>query len=674
MTVCHAPPGHSAPAASGPRTEGREPVDDGAPTLTPPVIAVVGRANVGKSTLLSRASGRYIETANAPGTTIVPERVEVTVDDDRVRLVDLPGTRSLVDRPAGGPFWKTLLGARPDAILVVVDAGDLARHLPLVLGCRDLGLPVVVAANLADEAERDGLTIDAGRLSQLLASPVHLTVGRTGEGVAACLSDAAARARQRRRVLVGAASPRATTPVSPYPPELDTELARASSELRSRHSLGAAAFDDTGLAPLVEAGAVSARGAATIQLAPLLDPVRWEVAAGWARQVVQRRDVAEPIATRLTRLATAPWPGVPLFGAVTLGLFATLVIVGGWLSALLTDAWTAVLSPVMTAVVTAVVPVPELARAILWALDGGLLAMVAVGIPYVLVFYVLLAVLEDSGYLTSAAVLLDRVFNVLGLPGRAAIPLLSAAGCNVPAIYGTRVLATRRERVLGAFVITLTPCSARSAVIIAALAPFAGLGAALAAFGVVALLAIGAGVTANALVPGRQPALVLELTPLRVPVVSHVATKAVRRFRSFVVVATPIMVIGSLVVGIVYETGLWSAVTGVLEPVTMGLLGLPAVAGLAIGLAFLRKELALQLLVAFAIVEYGVLGSSLDAFLSPAQLFVFAIVSAVSVPCAATLAALVAELGRRSAVAISAATLVLALGAGALIARVLGIA
>ena len=112
-----------------------------------------------------------------------------------------------------------------------------------------------------------------------------------------------------------------------------------------------------------------------------------------------------------------------------------------------------------------------MARSALWALDGGLLALISVGIPYILTFYVLLAALEDSGYLTSAAVLLDRVFNALGLPGRAAVPLLAAAGCNVPALYGTRILATRRERVLASFLITLTPCRARSAFIIEALVP-----------------------------------------------------------------------------------------------------------------------------------------------------------------------------------------------------------
>ncbi len=138
--------------------------------------------------------------------------------------------------------------------------------------------------------------------------------------------------------------------------------------------------------------------------------------------------------------------------------------------------WSAAVSPVLTGAVHAVVPVPPLAAALLWALDSGLLSMLSVGIPFVLSFYLILAVLEDSGYLTAAAVLADRLFNTFGLPGRAAIPILAATGCNVPAVYGTRVLDSRRERLLATFLVVLTPCSARTAVVIAAIAPFAGPG------------------------------------------------------------------------------------------------------------------------------------------------------------------------------------------------------
>lgn len=639
-----------------------------------PTVALVGRPNTGKSTFLARASRRFVETANAPGTTVVLERRRIVADGCPAWLVDLPGTRSLVDRPAGDEsFWELLLGARPDAILVVADGGDLRRHLPLVLACRELGLPVVVAANLSDEAERHGVEVEIGRLSQLLVAPVHRTSGRKGDGVDAAVADAVSLARRRLEVRTGRATPQATAPAAVYPYPVERAIHDEADQMHVAQSLGAAVLDD-GLPGLVADGAVSARGAAAIRLAEVLEPHRWRIADEWVGQVERRRGVRPPFADELARLTTSPWPGLPLFIGVTLGVFATMVIVGGWLAAGLSTAWAATVSPLVTGVVPAVVPVPALANALLWAVDGGLLGMVAVGIPYVLTFYVLLAALEDSGYLTSAATLMDRVFNVLGLPGRAAIPLLSAAGCNVPAIYGTRVLRTRRERLLAAFLATLTPCSARSAVVIAALAPFAGPLVALAAFGVVAGLTLGAGLAANALVPGRQPALVLELAPLRRPIPRHVMTKAWWRFRSFVVMATPIMLIGSFALGLVYESGLWAPLATLLEPVSMGLLGLPAIAAIAVVFAFLRKELALQLLIALAVIQYGAGAAHLDAFLSPAQLFVFAIVTSISVPCAATLATLASEFGWRPALSISGASLALAIGAGAVLARAFGIA
>ncbi len=639
-----------------------------------PVVALVGRPNVGKSTFLARASRHYVETANAPGTTVSLERRQVRVGERDAWLVDLPGTRALDDVPADDePFWHFLVQATPDAILVVADAGDLARHLPLAIACRDLGLPVVLAANLADEAAKRGVDVDAGRLGQLFNGPVHATCGRADQGVAEAVADAVRLAAQRRAVRDGTRSPRGSAPAPIYPYRAEMDLRRAAAELAEGHrSLGAAAAADP-LADAVRAGVISARGAATIRLAGVLDPDRWAAAAAWAQQAERRREVPEPLADRVARWSTSPWPGIPLFLAVSVLAFLAVLLVGGELASALGVAWGALVSPALAAVVPALIPVPVLANAVLWAVDGGLLAMLSVGVPYILTFYLLLAALEDSGYLTSAAVLMDRVFGLLGLPGRAAIPVLAAAGCNVPAIYGTRVLRTRRERVLASFLVTLVPCSARSAVVIAAVAPFAGPGAALAAFGIVMAVTVGAGLGANALIPGRQPALVLELAPLRAPIPGHVAAKAWWRFRGFVVQATPIMLAGSLVLGLVYEAGWWQAIASGIGPAVEWALGLPAIAGVAIGFAFLRKELALQLLMAFAAIQLGH-AAALGELMTPTQLFVYAVVTSISIPCIATLAALRGELGSRAAVGIAGSTLALALGTGAVLARLLGIA
>ena len=648
-----------------------------------PVVALVGRPNVGKSTFLARASGRFVETTNAPGTTVVGEAREVRTHAGRALLVDLPGTGSLTDHPVGGSaFWTSLLAARPDAILVVADAGDVARHLPLAIACRDLGLPVVVALNLADEAAGHGIEVDAGRLAQLLAVPVRATVARTGDGVAATVALAVARAHRRRGVRAGTHSPRALVPADRYPQAVERDLAAAAADLPTSHALGAAALDPSGLGALVAAGAVSSRGAATLLLPGLVDPLRRDAAVRWAAEVEVVRARRRPFADRLAAWSIRPWPGLLILAAVLAATFALVCVVGAALASLFASAWAAFASPVIDGTVRALVPVPQLASSLLWGLDSGILGLLTIGIPYVLLFYLLVATLEDSGYLTSLAVLTDRLLGGLGLSGRTAIPLLAATGCNVPAIYGTRVLATRRERVLASFLVTLVPCSARSAVVVAALMPFAGPGPTAAAFGVIVGVSLAAGIAANAMLPGRQSPLVLELAPLRRPLAGQVAAKAGARFRAFVRMAAPVMLVGSIVLGLAYETGVvWSA-TAVLDPVVVGWLGLPSVAGLALVFAFLRKELALQLLLVLAAGTAGAAAAgaaagagagTLGDLMTPGQLFVYAIVASVSIPCVATLAALAGELGWRTAAAMSAATLGLAIAIGGILARLLGV-
>jgi len=636
--------------------------DDAALSERAPVIALVGRPSVGKSTFFAHISGRFAETANAPGTTVGTCRREVEIVGRSAVLVDLPGTLALDDRSDGlRHFWQLLLDARPDALLVVVDAGDLARHLPLVLACRDLGLPIVVAANLSDEAAGHGLELDLGRLSQLLAAPVFATVGRRGEGIARAVTAAVDRARAFR------AGRQGITPAAPY-----SSIATLAANRVARTIVAdePPADVEARLVEAVRAGVVPPIGAASLANAAALDAERWEIGARWAAQVERRRAVDEPLADRLGRTATSPWPGLPLFAAVTIGTLLVTMIVGTALATLLSDAWSTYVSPPLTSAIEALVPVPVLAQSALWALDSGVLAMLMIAIPFVLCFYLILAALEDSGYLATTAVLTDRVFNSLGLPGRAVIPVFAATGCNVPAIYATRVFDTRRERLLASLLIVMTPCSARSAVVIAALAPFAGPAAALAAFGVILLVTIGTGVAANALVPGRQSPAVLELPPLRVPVARQVAGKAWHRFRTFMRTAAPVMIVGSFVLGLAYESGAIRPIESALAPVTVGLLGLPAAAGVALVLAFLRKELALQLLIVLAVAQLGAGAADLGSFMTSGQLFVFAVVTAISIPCIATVASLVDEFGWRPTLAIGGAVLAIALGIGALLAQI----
>jgi ferrous iron transport protein B len=352
-------------------------------------------------------------------------------------------------------------------------------------------------------------------------------------------------------------------------------------------------------------------------------------------------------------------------------VFATPFIVGDLLSRVLTAAWTAWISPLVIDVVTAVFGNGIVGKVVLWGVDGGILATLAVGIPYILTFYFILALVEDTGYMNAAAFLSDRIMHRVGLHGRAIIPLIAAGGCNVPAIIATRSLTNKRERTIAAVLATLTPCSARTAVIIGAVAGVAGWQYAVLTYGVLIVVIILAGLGMNRLMPGDKGVLVMEMFPFRRPVLRQVARKTWRRFREFVWDAAPIILLGSMALGVLYETGwIWDLGT-VLGPIVEGWLLLPLVAGLTLVFAVLRKELALQLLLVFATVAAGGTVASISSFMTTSQIVTFAIVNALYIPCVATIAVLGRELGWRRTAVICAGTLGLALLVGGVVARVL---
>ena len=241
---------------------------------------------------------------------------------------------------------------------------------------------------------------------------------------------------------------------------------------------------------------------------------------------------------------------------VIVAVFATLFIVGDLLARVLTAAWTAWISPAVISVVTAIFGDGTVGRVVLWGVDGGILATLAVGIPYILTFYFILALVEDTGYMNAAAFLSDRIMHRVGLHGRAIIPLIAAGGCNVPAIIATRSLASKRERTIAAVLATLTPCSARTAVIIGAVAGVAGWQYALLTYAVLIVVIVVAGLGMNRLMPGDKGVLVMEMFPFRRPVLRQVVRKTWRRFREFVWDAAPIILLGSMALGVLYETGL----------------------------------------------------------------------------------------------------------------------
>lgn len=648
-------------------------------------VALAGNPNVGKSSLFNQLTGLQAITANYPGKTVEVNVGRARVGDSAVALIDLPGTYSL-----GGiseDQWvarRAVLDGQPDAVLGVVDATNLARNLYLTLQIMDLGLPVALALNLVDEAERRGRSVDAPSLAGLLGVPVVPTVATQGRGLAEALAAALALAREHTRQ----APPSYGAPLDGAIASLARGIEEATTEPLP-HGLGPRALavllleEDADTVEEVRAGpsgdailAAAERAAQRIRQTAgerptlLLARQRHALAARLASRVVSRPEA--PGRDRFLQITTSLSTGFPIL-VVVLGLtFAFLYGVGDFLSTLVAAAWHATASPLLHAAIGFVFGDGAIGRTLLWGVDAGILAALSVGIPYVLTFYFLLALLEDTGYLSSVAFLGDQAMRKLGLHGRAVIPLVAGAGCNVPAIIGTRVLSTMRERTIASTLIVLVPCSARTAVILGAVSLFVGWQAALAVFGIVAALVVLVGMALGRVMPGETGSFVVEMFPFRRPHLATTAKKTWMRFKEFIFVALPIVVGGSLALGALYETGTMWLLAAPLSPVVEGWLGLPAVAGLTLIFAVLRKELALQLLVALAIARYGQGASSLLSFLTPRQIFVYALFNTIYIPCAATISVLGKELGWKRAIAITVFTVALALVVAGVAGRLVG--
>ncbi len=644
------------------------------------VFALAGNPNVGKSSIFNTLTGTGAVTANYPGKTVEINVASTRLGELRIGLVDLPGTYAL--GAVSEDQWvarQGILDGNPDAVIVILDATNLARNLYMTLQLLDMGFPVVAALNLFDQARKKGIVIDVASLSRILGIPVIPTVATNGEGLQELLTAAVAAVRSPDPVrhdalkygadvekIVGELTAQVSCLLDGHAPRIsprglallllenDSQFTRLVQEARRGPEL----LQIVGRA----AEGISRQHGEDAALRIIRE--RHGLAGAISEEVQRKGGDTELLSQKLWRLTTSPVTGLPILAIALGGIFAFLFIVGDFLARMFSTLWAAALSPLIQGLIHAIAGNGVIAKILIWGPDAGIQASLAVGIPYVLTFYFLLAFLEDSGYLNSVAFLTDRIMHRFGLHGRSIIPLVAGAGCNVPAIIGTRVLTTMRERTIASTLIVLIPCSARTAVILGALASLAGWQWGIAVFLLMGLLVAAVGVGLNKVMPGESSGLVMEMFPFRMPSLKSIAIKTWHRFKDFIFVATPIVLGGSLLLGALYETGLIWKLAGPLAPVMEGWLGLPAVAGLTLIFAILRKELALQLLLTLAIVRYGPHLKSLLDFMVPSQLFVYALVNTIYIPCVATVAVLGRELGWKRAFGIMAFTIALALLVG----------
>lgn len=539
-------------------------------------ILLMGNPNVGKSVIFSRLTGVDVIASNYPGTTVEFTKGCFKIGEERFDIIDVPGTYTLTPTSKAEEVAVEML-KRGDAVINVVDSTNLERNLNLTLQLLKRNIPMIVALNFWDETKHIGISIDAEKLEQILGVPVIPTCAITGEGIKTLHSR-----------LVSATA-------KPY--KYDEEerwhevgrIVEKVQKITHRHHTLLERLGDASIKPVT--GMPIALG--IMYLSFIIIRFIGEGLIGF---------VFEPLFGKL-------WAPLMLKISILLGSngFIHNILIGK--------------------LVNGEIDFGES----FGLLTTGLFVPIGAVLPYVLSFYLVLSFLEDSGYLPRLGVLIDNLMHKIGLHGLAIIPMMLGIGCNVPGALATRVLETKRERFIAATLMSIAiPCMAQIAMIVGLIGKFGAQGLFL-VFGTLFVVWIILGVLQNLILKGESPEIFVEIPPYRIPYVGAIAKKVWMRLKWFIKEAVPFVMLGVLIVNILYSIGIIAFVGKISRPVIEGIFGLPAETAGALIIGFLRKDVAVGMLVPLE--------------LSMKQLVIASVVLTMYFPCIATFAVLVKELG-----------------------------
>ncbi|OGS43877.1 MAG: ferrous iron transport protein B [Euryarchaeota archaeon RBG_13_57_23] len=628
-------------------------------------IALAGNPNVGKSVIFGHLTGVGVISANYPGTTVEFSEGKAKFMDMTITVIDLPGTYSLggntdEERVA----TKLLFERRIDTVIVVLDATRLERNLVFLFELIESGYNVVAALNMYDIVRKNKMAVDVERLERILMMPLIPTVATKGQGIDSLLYTAV-QMRRKSKFKVRYDS---------HTEQMISQLERLLKEDEWHYPLRSVAIRLLmGDANVTEIAAPKVRDTA--------EKLREEFVRGHGEDIVvhiQRdrfgeagRIAKEAIGSAATAkkvrgideyFTLRPSTGIPVLIGVLALMFVILVFGGGLIEGVLVGAWAETGREYFTGLADDAGS--DLVSGVIQGISLSIEAMLALVIPYILVFYVMLSVLEDSGYLVRVVSLLDGVMHRLGLHGRAIIPMVVGFGCNVPAILATRTMGSKRERLILAVLITIAvPCSAQTAIIVGSVGKFAGAWWALLIYLILMATLVVLGLALHRIIKFEPSGMCIEIPDMRWPSAKQTVVKTYVRLKEFLTIAFPILLIGSIVLEVLLVLNILQQLLEPAEPFMITVLGLPAFTAVALVFGILRKEMALQMVIVLA----GALQQTtkLSDVLTNEQMFVFALVMAVFMPCLAAFAVMAKEFGMKNTVAVALASISLALVMGA---------
>jgi ferrous iron transport protein B len=636
-------------------------------------IALAGNANVGKSVIFNQLTGLHQHIGNWPGKTVEKAEGTLHFKGYTIDIIDLPGIYSLstfsIEELVSREYIAT---EKPDLVINVVDASLLERNLFFTLQLLELETPLLVAVNQVDMAKKKGIIVDCENAEKILGVPVVPTVAVSGKGIYGMLETAIEVIEKKTEmeplkprygqeieeriedliILLGKIQLR-------YPArwvaikllEEDEEVEKEVLEVSPEIVAAAERFRD-------ELEQLHGHSCPTV-----VTSERYQVASRVSGEIQKITEPLKiPLREKLHTVTTHKILGYPIMLAAVLTVFIAIFTFGDFTSALLGDFFFGLKPTFDTVLGTGII-----GKLIWGGVIEGIIGGITVALPYILPFYLILYLFEDSGYLSRIAFLMDNLMHKIGLHGKAFIPVMLSFGCNVPGCLGCRIMETTRERLLTAFVVTLVPCAATSVIILGLVGTFVGIEWALALYIINLIIIFVLGRIAFKALPGEPTELIMEMSDYRTPHMKTVAKQTWFRLREFIVMAFPLIIVGSFVIKLVEVANLLAPIENIISPVTVTWLGLPAVTGIALIFGVLRKELTLIMLATL----FGT--TNFAQVMTPVQMIVFTLVVMLYIPCVATIGALVKEFGWKKALLITVFEILLALFVGGIAFRLLTI-
>jgi len=615
-----------------------------------PVIVFIGQPNCGKSTLFNSIAGYKAQTSNFPGTTVTHVHSEVLWKGKIYSIVDLPGTYSLSPHePQEKVVLTHIFKEKPDLIVNVIDASLLSRSLELTLELLELEYPMIVVLNMMDLARKKGIVINVEEVERKLGVPVVKTVATRGFGT----DNLMATIEKALKLKIRPTGPHYSREVEKRIAEVMDILPEDFPVVANKRFTAIKAIEGEMLAVdkfISEHNLAFKRelDRRRQEISALRDAPAYEVISAERHHLALKifedccRVTRPKISAidKLDNLIMDPVLGYFFLLLIFAGMFYLIFKVGSPLESWLLQPWETIKSTIENQFGHSLLA--ELLIGLVQGIGGG----IAIVFPYFIPLLFLMGFLEDAGYLARASFLLDAFMHRLGLHGKSVPMFILGFGCNVPAIMATRILESRRDRIVTALLIPFVPCAARTTIILALIAfllgPWWALGFYFFNFFVIAILAL----ILKRWFKYDSPGLILEIPSLKVPSLKSIWQKIYFNLKEFVSFAWPILIAGSVLLSFLSYLRFDRVINAVLSPLVTGLLGLPQSLGVTLIFGFLRKELSLLMMFQALGVGYG----QLMTVITKTQLLTFVTFVTFFIPCLSTLSILWKELGKKVAI------------------------